>query len=1323
VQKSKLLICVSFIFLFCNITFAQEGSEGIKTWLEEEDGSPSVIVYKTKVTNGTLTDGGDGTASLSIGGGGAPTDADYLVGTTNGSLSGEIVVGTTPGGSLGGTWASPTIDDLFLKNDGDNGTGNYDFTGATTFLVPDATQETQALNFRTALNLIGVSYTFWIQGSNTLGLTYALNPQERTELVNANPDTLTNIYYKSAVADTITPLTIKEGTEILTHYQAKVDTTVTGKTVTLSTHLFYVDSDGTSNPVQIGTDSPVTADLTTSKLLYEGYIIVTTETIVPAGKRLWLKFIATPSTLTGYSPTVSVWDGDIHDHLSIPVSGSILGRFVQKSGDTMTGTLTADGLTIGNDELITFGTHTLKYDGTTDNDFELSDDLTIEDATPHLRLTDTTAAEDDFEIYADGNRFVLTNATDGLDILYVNTDNTIALLRDTTVPTEVYDATNWDADYTIPTKDAIRDKIESLAGGHNAVTLAADADTLLGLSTQQLTLDTQTANYVFAGPTTGAATDPAFRALVDADIISGITRDVEWDTEAEVQTAWGAVNILLETEIDASSELLALMDDETGTGVLVFNDSPTFADDIQLGQNGADGKLIFWAEQATDRLASLNPHSAMTSNADFYLPADEPAATSFINMTTGGVMGFIAPNAGTDITADLEEEVTEGSLADNVIVSADIKNGEVAYADIQNISATSRVLGRISTGVGVTEELTGANIKTIIGDVALTTDTSGNYVKDVADGTGIDGTASAEGATYTPTLDLTEISGVTISAGGSASFAWTFDLSGTDDVVTFNSALVNITGGLTTSLDLTATGNDLILGTAAAGVTLTGDGDGQLTIGGFGDGTDENLIINLDDTANEADITSGTGILDIDFNTIDLNTDTLDLTGTGTINGLDSVDATGEDTIEALIFDSDAENISGTWEVQDDVDFVFGNDANWKIQYDEGVDDQLIFITAGTGAIATTDPMFEILVGAAPTANQEVFGVSKGTQASNTALFTIDEDGDTLNTGDFTVTGGDIVLGTTSIFSGGDTASLNNIDAIDATTETTLEAAIDTIVGTLTTDGLTMGNNENLTFGTETFTFDGATSNDFELSDDLNINDTTPHIGLIDSDGDDYEIYADGNRLVATNKTDLIDVFGIHTDNTFWARTPTFSGTTTLGILAGTIDAGSATSFEIPNAASLTLDAAGEIGVNSTHKGLAWYDGTQEVFSPSIHTLQGSIGTGDYDTDPDVWILDLDADTYPHGIYITKVYVDANEADPTTELTANLNYCDATTAAFPGANATLIKAINTTTGNFSNTAVNTAVASGKSIYITIGADPTSDTTIFHVRAQFYIPES
>lgn len=52
---------------------------------------------------------------------------------------------------------------------------------------------------------------------------------------------------------------------------------------------------------------------------------------------------------------------------------------------------------------------------------------------------------------------------------------------------------------------------------HDAVTLGADADAVLGLSTQQITLDSQTSNYVFAAPN-GSAGDPTFRALVVADI-------------------------------------------------------------------------------------------------------------------------------------------------------------------------------------------------------------------------------------------------------------------------------------------------------------------------------------------------------------------------------------------------------------------------------------------------------------------------------------------------------------------------------------------------------------------------------------------------------------------------------------------------------------------------------------------------------------------------------------------------------------------------------------------------------------------------------------
>jgi hypothetical protein len=55
---------------------------------------------------------------------------------------------------------------------------------------------------------------------------------------------------------------------------------------------------------------------------------------------------------------------------------------------------------------------------------------------------------------------------------------------------------------------------------HNPVTLdsTTHADDLLGLTDQLITLDSQAANVVFAGPASGAAAAPTMRALVAADI-------------------------------------------------------------------------------------------------------------------------------------------------------------------------------------------------------------------------------------------------------------------------------------------------------------------------------------------------------------------------------------------------------------------------------------------------------------------------------------------------------------------------------------------------------------------------------------------------------------------------------------------------------------------------------------------------------------------------------------------------------------------------------------------------------------------------------------
>lgn len=92
--------------------------------------------------------------------------------------------GASPGGSLGGTWASPTIDDLFLLNDGDVGTGVFDFGGATSFEIPnggptvDTTGEvgidTTSGQFKWSYNAstLGVTVPFYTMSFNVSSTTW-----------------------------------------------------------------------------------------------------------------------------------------------------------------------------------------------------------------------------------------------------------------------------------------------------------------------------------------------------------------------------------------------------------------------------------------------------------------------------------------------------------------------------------------------------------------------------------------------------------------------------------------------------------------------------------------------------------------------------------------------------------------------------------------------------------------------------------------------------------------------------------------------------------------------------------------------------------------------------------------------------------------------------------------------------------------------------------------------------------------------------------------------------------------------------------------------
>lgn len=92
------------------------------------------------------------------------------------------------------------------------------------------------------------------------------------------------------------------------------------------------------------------------------------------------------------------------------------------------------------------------------------------------------------------------------------------------------------------------------------------------------------------GGTVDGTTDPSI--MLPAGTVASSAANTEgsmyWNSSTDkLYIGSGAASLwhLKETDIDASSELLAIMDDETGTGVLVFGTSPTFTTGITVPNN------------------------------------------------------------------------------------------------------------------------------------------------------------------------------------------------------------------------------------------------------------------------------------------------------------------------------------------------------------------------------------------------------------------------------------------------------------------------------------------------------------------------------------------------------------------------------------------------------------------------------------------------------------------------------------------------------------------------------------------------------------------
>ena len=254
-------------------------------------------------------------------------------------------------------------------------------------------------------------------------------------------------------------------------------------------------------------------------------------------------------------------------------------------------------------------------------------------------------------------------------------------------------------------------------------------------------IGTTAANAFFVGPdsTTGA---PSFRAIVSADIPSSITLTTPvignikmgYTTTA---TAAGTTALTVSSNhyqrftgsttqtitLPVTSTLVAGMSyviENVSTGLLTVNSS--------------GGNLVVTVIPGVT-VNCLCVGIALTTAADWDVEYDE-----FASITgTGSVVlslspTLVTPALGVPASGDLSNctGTAVGLTANTVTTNANltgpvtssgnataITNSAVSYSNIQNVNP-NKVLGRITNSVGIVEELSGANIATIIGSSAIT---------------------------------------------------------------------------------------------------------------------------------------------------------------------------------------------------------------------------------------------------------------------------------------------------------------------------------------------------------------------------------------------------------------------------------------------------------------------------------------------------------------------------------------------------------------------------------------------------------------------------
>lgn len=368
-----------------------------------------------------------------------------------------------------------------------------------------------------------------------------------------------------------------------------------------------------------------------------------------------------------------------------------------------------------------------------------------------------------------------------------------------------------------------------------------------------------------------------------------------------------------------SAQLAGVISDETGSGALVFADSPT---------------LVTPALGTPSALVLTNATGLpLTTGVTGTLPVANggTGATTLTGLLLGnGTSAVSAITGSSGISGAISDETGSGALVFGTAPTIDNPNiNKISNLTSNGFIKTSGGDGTLS--VDTNTYITGNETITLSGDVtgsgttAITTTIADDIIDftEIADALSLDAATSITGTagetfTFNRALtDATSENGLIVnvtasdtSSGTTAQYGFyldnlastegldaslVIDNSDTDDVVGAAIKIIDAGGGFTNIID-------------NAGTLISGTELNRL------DGKDAALVDTNDAVAtaiigtgalDAGSITSGFGAIDVGTDNITttgiVSTDTLTLTNTGTLNGLDAIDSTTESTIESAI--------------------------------------------------------------------------------------------------------------------------------------------------------------------------------------------------------------------------------------------------------------------------------------------------------------------------------------------------------------------------------------------------------------------------------------